>query len=89
MLSIVSDNSRTGAGRAFAHNPSARGYIIVYRPEETNHCPGCGRTHWYVGRLSAECAFCSTAIPLADAVLQGNGGHSRNRKMFEPSAFAA
>jgi len=30
-----------------------RGYHIFYRDEETNHCPGCGRTHWYIGRLSS------------------------------------
>jgi hypothetical protein len=45
-------------------NPSARGYHAVYREHETNHCPGCGRTHWHIGRMSAECAFCSTALPL-------------------------
>jgi hypothetical protein len=38
-----------------------------------NHCPGCGRTHWYVGRLSAECGFCSTALPLADTGITGTG----------------
>jgi hypothetical protein len=45
-------------------NPNARGYHAVYREHEVNHCPGCGRTHWHIGRLSAECAFCSTALPL-------------------------
>lgn len=44
--------------------PQGRGYHIVYREQETNHCPGCGRTHWYIGRLMAECAFCQTALPL-------------------------
>jgi hypothetical protein len=37
----------------------------VYRPHETNRCPGCGRSQWLVGRLLAECAFCSTALPIA------------------------
>lgn len=41
-----------------------RGYHIVYREQETNHCPGCGHTHWYIGRAMAECAFCQTALPL-------------------------
>lgn len=41
-----------------------RGYHSSYHENETNHCPGCGRTHWLIGRLTAECAFCSTAIPL-------------------------
>lgn len=46
-------------------DPARRGYHAVYRLQETNHCPGCGRTHWYVGRISAECCFCGTALPLA------------------------
>lgn len=44
-------------------NPATRGYHSVYHAGEVNHCPGCGRTHWLIGRLSAECAFCSTALP--------------------------
>jgi len=51
---------------SFQVNPAARGYHVVYREQEVNHCPGCGRTHWYVGRLMAECAFCATAMPLAE-----------------------
>jgi hypothetical protein len=51
--------------RAQPHDPSRRGYHAVYRPHQTNHCPGCGRTHWYVGRASAECGFCATALPFA------------------------
>lgn len=45
-------------------SPAARGYLALYRPGVVNHCPGCGRTHWLVGRLLAECAFCATALPL-------------------------
>lgn len=44
---------------------TARGFHAAYRPGERNHCPGCGREHWIVGRSTAECAFCSTALPLA------------------------
>jgi hypothetical protein len=54
-----------------AFNPSARGYHAVYHDGEINHCPGCGRTHWLIGRMSAECAFCGTALPLREA---GNRG---------------
>lgn len=43
------------------------GYRASYRANEINHCPGCGRTHWFIGSLSAECAFCATAIPLQGA----------------------
>lgn len=41
-----------------------RGYTIVYHPGEQNHCPSCGKRHWFVGRTNAECAFCATALPL-------------------------
>jgi hypothetical protein len=45
-------------------------------------CPGCGRSHWLIGRATAECAFCATALPLADSsrtqapriVERGKGG---------------
>ena len=52
-------------------NPNARGYHAVYHEGEVTHCPGCGRTHWLIGRLSAECAFCSTALPLKEAGTSG------------------
>lgn len=44
-----------------------RGYHAVYRENQVNHCPGCGRTHWYVGRTLAECGFCATALPLSES----------------------
>ena len=47
--------------------PAARGYYAVYRPDMVNHCPGCGRSHWLVGRLLAECGFCHTALPLSES----------------------
>ena len=52
--------------------PSERGYHAVYREHEINHCPGCGRTHWIIGRMSAECAFCTTALPLAEASMRSH-----------------
>ena len=56
---------RTSA--SFAASLAKRGHHIVYRANESNHCPGCGRSHWYIGRVSAECGFCGTAVPLAEA----------------------
>ena len=41
-----------------------RGFSLVYREEQVNHCPGCGKSHWYIGRMLAECGFCATALPL-------------------------
>ena len=54
-----------------AFNPNARGYHAVYHDGEVNHCPGCGRTQWLIGRMSAECAFCGTALPLREASNRG------------------
>lgn len=64
MLSSI----HTGRGQ---FDPNVRGYHAVYRDGEVNHCPGCGRTHWIIGRLSAECAFCTTALPLSDSHQHG------------------
>lgn len=55
------------AAPSFAASLAQRGHHIVYRANTDNHCPGCGRSHWYIGRVSAECGFCGTAIPLAEA----------------------
>jgi hypothetical protein len=51
----------------FAASLAQRGHHIVYRTNAENHCPGCGRSQWYIGRISAECGFCGTAVPLAEA----------------------
>ena len=74
-----------------AHDPAARGYHVVYREHEVNHCPGCGRTQWLIGRVSAECAFCTTALPLAEASMRH---HARpviiqHRNRPQDSAYAA
>ena len=60
-------------GARMPHDPVARGYAPVYHAHEVNRCPGCGRSHWLVGRLLAECAFCATALPLNDAGTNGVG----------------
>lgn len=56
--------------KAFSGIPSGRinaprGFMPLYHADTVNHCPGCGRTHWHIGRATAECAFCETALPLA------------------------
>ena len=80
-------------GQAHAHDPAFRGYHVVYREHESNHCPGCSRTHWYVGRTMAECAFCATALPLEASKLAGQGAVTIQvrRQHFSPTehAFAA
>jgi len=72
-------------------NPANRGYHAVYRENEVNHCPGCGRTHWYVGRTLAECGFCATALHLSESFRQPAEAAviTRRSRPLEPSAFAA
>jgi len=57
-------------------DPTLRGFHVAYRQDTVNHCPGCGRTHWYIGRFSAECGFCATALPLLETAMIGSGTHS-------------
>ena len=63
----MATNVLEARGASLVHKAHERGYHIVYREQQTNHCPGCGHTHWYIGRLMAECAFCQTALPLENA----------------------
>lgn len=48
-----------------------QGYRVLFRRGETNRCPGCGHSQWLVGRTTAECAVCATALPLAEAETGG------------------
>ncbi len=64
------------ADRKLALDPNQRGHHVVYRANESNRCPGCGRSHWYVGRVTAECGFCGTAIAMAEAQWIGQSGAS-------------
>lgn len=61
--------------------PDKRGYHMVYREGRANDCPGCGRSHWHIGRAMAECAFCATALPLESADPAGSSiiRHRRGR----------
>ena len=71
-------------------DPARRGYHAVYRDNEVNHCPGCGRTHWYVGRTLAECGFCATALPLSGSFRQpATAVIIARSRPHSPSAFAA
>lgn len=47
--------------------PDSLGFRPLYREGEVNRCPGCGRSQWLVGRASAECAFCATALELPNS----------------------
>ena len=56
-----------------AYDPARRGLHGLFRRDEVNHCPGCGRSSWLVGRFSAQCGFCSTALPLSQTNRLGAG----------------
>ncbi|GGO95953.1 hypothetical protein [Stakelama pacifica] len=68
--------------------PGRTGYRISYRMHEVNHCPGCGNTHWIVGRSVAECAFCETALPLNEGGSIGTG-LVRGTRRTQPAPLAA
>lgn len=74
------------AGRDFAADLHARGHHVVYRAGETNRCPGCGRAQWHIGRMTAECGFCATAVPLAEAKWGARGGGEVARAPARPRA---
>ena len=77
-------------GGCIVPKAAERGYHIVYREEQANHCPGCGHTHWYIGRTMAECAFCSTALPLESTALVAGGQIVRTirRTPYQPTEHA-
>ena len=57
----------------FALDFRSRPYCLVYRPDTVNHCLGCTRTKWMVGRMVAECGFCGTVLPLRNSPLLATG----------------
>ena len=71
------------------HDPALRGYHVVYRRDEVNHCPGCGRSHWLVGRLLAECGFCSTALPMVEGGMSGVGMPRNRYRASDEAPLAA
>ncbi|GAA4768657.1 hypothetical protein GCM10023219_13310 [Stakelama sediminis] len=67
--------------------PGRTGYRVGYRMHEVNHCPGCGNTQWVIGRTTAECAFCATALPINGGGVRGFGlFRSHGGKQVEPLA---
>jgi uncharacterized protein (DUF983 family) len=55
----------------FGIRNASTGYRVQYRRDQVNHCPGCGKSHWFVGRMDAECAFCGTALGIASNTSRG------------------
>lgn len=84
--------------RSFINNPSQplsaahtgagqRGYQPIYHLDIVNRCPGCGKSHWHIGRFSAECAHCETALPLA--MVSSQPMQPRFTERFSKTAMAA
>jgi hypothetical protein len=64
MARIMNDPGAIGRAPV---NPAACGLYPIYRSADRNYCPGCSRSHWLIGRLTAECAFCGHALPLQES----------------------
>lgn len=56
-----------------------RGYGVLYRRGEVNHCPGCGGSCWWLGRLGAECGGCGTALDYAEVGGRGIGSIAKRK----------
>jgi hypothetical protein len=76
--------------KTFGLDLAARGHHVVYHVNERNRCPGCGRVQWFVGRVTAECGFCGTALALAEVHVGSTGqasgdslkaGHQRRKPL--------
>src|SRR4051812_30783169 len=58
------------ASASFAAGPAKRGHPNFFRAKFPKQLSRGGRSQWYIGRVSAECGFCATAVPLAEAQWQ-------------------
>lgn len=57
--------------RAMMSGRRSFGDVYPLNTSEVPRCPGCFGQNWWIGRRSAECAFCSSALQLAgDRVLR-------------------
>lgn len=74
---------------AHPFRPADAGYRIAFRPHEHNACPGCGKSNWIVGRMTAECAFCATALPLHGGGTFGTGLFRSSARPVPPLDLAA
>jgi hypothetical protein len=67
----VGAHAAAAATTSYKLQLAARGYQILFHADETNRCPGCGKSNWYVGRITAECAVCATAVVIAESAMAG------------------
>jgi hypothetical protein len=74
--------------RRDAFDPNSRGYHAVYRAGEVNHCPGCGRTHWMIGRLLAAAGRQPPPRPVGDGGASFVAGLSAAGRRLSPDQKA-
>ncbi len=65
------------------------GYRVAFHPNEHNSCPGCSKSNWMIGRMTAECAFCGTALPLHGGGTFGTGLFRSRARPIPPLTLAA
>ena len=58
------DIERNAYAHSNGHTAARHNFARIYHTDETNDCPACGHSQWHIGRSTAECAFCETALPL-------------------------
>jgi hypothetical protein len=58
-------NTIASPRKSYQLDLSSRGYQVLFWRDQVNHCPGCGKSQWHVGRLTAECGFCGTALAIS------------------------
>lgn len=64
--------------KTFRLDLSARGYQVLFWQGEVNRCPGCGHSNWFVGRITAECGVCGTALSITESSQGGFANAGRH-----------
>lgn len=72
-----------------AHARPQAGYVLMYRPGHRNFCPACGQSHWYLGRHTAECAWCAAALSIAPPEREESAAVRTWRDWLLPPALRA
>lgn len=49
------------------------GFQVYFHRDTVNHCPYCGHSQWVVGRVTAECGLCHSALPIKNPEFSGGG----------------
>ena len=44
--------------------PAVASLLFAQTYREGDRCPGCTHRNWHIGRVTAECAICGTALVL-------------------------